>query len=49
MNKENILTGTALALAVFGSITLTFGNSNGIAPLLLGAVIYLLTSKNSQS
>jgi hypothetical protein len=45
MNKENILTGTALALAVFGAITLTFDNSNGIVPLLLGAVIYLLIQK----
>lgn len=49
MNKETLLTGTSLALAVFGAVTLTFDNSNGIVPLLLGAVVYLLTTKNSQS
>lgn len=45
MNKEHILTGISLALAVFGAVTLTFDNSNGVIPLLLGAVIYLLTIK----
>lgn len=48
MNKETLLIVTALALTVFGAVTLTFDNSNGIVPLLLGAVVYLLTTKNSK-